>query len=356
MNAPAISKLPPPLRVRPDMAPIWRDLDTDFDTAADKLVAAHTGDGDSRDLPILDLRTWGIVPADGQLALAPLGGHHEPKAMRSNAFTNLMAKIGAPAEFIRDRLPAPLQLATVNYLLNEPDKSMSATLRLRDDEVTAIVSDRYAPLDAEELMDAVRHALVQHHAVQDVRVKSVATGLVDLLRLTFPAEQQAIKVGDVSAIGLDISSSSFGRSAVHITALVWRLVCENGLRMAEHQGGFSFRHVGESQRLRDGIAEAIPTCLAQARGLMDRWKLAVTTMVEDVAKQIENLRELTQGERRHVEEELLTEAQVPALPESTSAYNLVNAITGAARQAEPARRLELESLAGTVLSRHVGRA
>jgi hypothetical protein len=47
---------------------------------------------------------------------------------------------------------------------------------------------------------------------------------------------------------------------------------------------------------------------------------------------------------------------VPALPESTSAYNLVNAITGAARQAEPARRLELESLAGTVLSRHVGRA
>jgi len=118
-----------------------------------------------------------------------------------------------------------LQLATVNYLLSEPDKSMSATLRLRGDEVSAIVSDRYAPLDAEELMDAVRHALVQHHAVQDVRVRSVATGLVDLLRLTFPAEQQAIKVGDISAIGLDISSSSFGRSAVHVRGLVWRIVC-----------------------------------------------------------------------------------------------------------------------------------
>jgi hypothetical protein len=228
--------LPPPLKVRPDMAATWRDLDTDFDSAADKLVAAHLGDGEGRDLPILDLRTWGVIPADGQLALAPLGGHHQPRPMRSNAFTNLMAKIGAPAEFIRDRLPAPLQLATVNYLLSEPDKAMSATLRLRGDEVTAIVSDRYAPLDAEALMDAVRHALVQHHAVQDVRVKSVATGLVDVLRLTFPAEQQAIKVGDVSAIGLDISSSSFGRSAVHVRGLVWRIKCTNGLRMAAHSG------------------------------------------------------------------------------------------------------------------------
>ena len=213
---------------------MWRDTDIDFDTAAGALVSAHEHDGDSRDLPILDLRTWGVIPADGQLALAPLGGHHQPRPMRSNAFGNLMARLNAPAEFIRDRLPAPLQLATVNYLLSEPDKSMSATLRLRGDEVSAIVSDRYAPLDAQELMDAVRHALVQHHAVQDVRVRSVATGLVDLLRLTFPAEQQAIKVGDISAIGLDISSSSFGRSAVHVRGLLWRLVCTNGLRMVEH--------------------------------------------------------------------------------------------------------------------------
>ena len=41
------------------------------------------------------------------------------------------------------------------------------------------------------------------------RVRSVATGLVDVLRLVFPAEQKAIKVGDVTACGTDISTSSF---------------------------------------------------------------------------------------------------------------------------------------------------
>jgi hypothetical protein len=209
-------------------------------------------------------------------------------------------------------------------------------------------------LDAEELMDAVRHALVQHGALDVVQVRSVATGLTDVMRLTFPTESEAIKPGDVTALGLDISSSSFGRSAVHVKGLLWRLVCTNGLRMPERQSGFSFRHVGDSQRLRDGITEAIPTVLTHTRGTMDRWRQAVGVMVDDVADMIANMRELTSAERDSVEQELLQETSLPALPESTDAYNLVNSITGAARSADPARRLEIESFAGQVLRQHVG--
>jgi len=152
---------------------------------------------------------------------------------------------------------------------------MSATLRLRGDEVTALVSDRYASLDAEELTESVRHALVQHGAVQDVRVRSLATGLTDVLRLVFPAEQQAIKwvTCRQSAWTSARARSGVGRPrARHLLEVVLHQ------RFAHRRaaGAFSFRHVGESQRLRDGIAEAIPTCLAQARGLMNRWKLAST--------------------------------------------------------------------------------
>lgn len=346
--------LPPPLTVRPDMPPVWRDLDLDFNTAAERVVQSHAADGDHRDLPVLDLRTWGVVPSDGRFALAPLGGHHSPKELRSNGFSNLLGRLGAPVEFVRDRLPAPLQLATVNCLLSQADKPIPGTLRLRNDEVTALVSGRYAPLDAEELVETVRDALVAHCALDEVRVRSVATGMVDVLRLVFPAEQQAIKVGDVTALGLDISSSSFGRSAVHIRGVLWRLVCTNGLRVAERRGGFSFRHVGDSQRMKDGIHEAIPTCLAHARGTMDRWKRAVTVMINGVEDLINGMRELSLGERKLVEQELLIETGHAQLPSSTDAYSFVNALTGAARQAEPARRLELETLAGHVLHTHVG--
>jgi hypothetical protein len=81
---------------------------------------------------------------------------------------------------------------------------------------------------------------------------------------------------------------------------------------------------------------------------MDRWKLAVNVMVKDVQKMTDGMRELTQGARKHVESELLHETGLPALPESVSLYDLTNALTDSARQAEPSRRLEIETSARAV--------
>lgn len=346
--------LPPPLRVAPDMPARWGDVELDFDTAAERIVRAHQNDGDHRDVPITDLQTWAVAPHQGHFALVPLARHHEPKPLRANAFANLATRVGAPADFIK-KLPAPLQLATMNYLLAAHDEN-AATLRLRGSEVAAIVSGRYAPLDPVELVETIREALVKHGMLREVRVRGVASGLVDNMRLVFPSEQRAIKPGDVSALGIDITSSSFARSAVHVTPVTWRLVCSNGLKRAERGPGMSFRHVGDSQRLRDGVAEAIPSAVVRARGVMDQWAASVRFMVEDVERQIESLRELTIPERKAVETQLLRETDRPALPEAVPLYDLVNAMTASAKAATPARRLEIETLAGDVLARHIGRA
>lgn len=114
-------------------------------------------------------------------------------------------------------------------------------------------------------------------------------------------------------MGLDISFSSFGRSAVHVRSLVWRLVCTNGLRVPEQAGSFSFRDVGDPSRLRDGIGEAVPAALAHARGVVERWRGAVGVMVEHVADVIDQLRELTQVERHQVGDSLKLEALVHSL-------------------------------------------
>jgi uncharacterized protein DUF932 len=345
----------PPLQITPDMLSTWANVELDFDAAAERLVRAHEGDGAHRDLPITDLRTWAVAPAEGKLALAPLARHHAPIPLRANGFANLAARLGAPVDFLK-RLPAPLQLATLNYLLHESKDDSAATLRLRGNEVAAIVSGRYAPLDAAELVDTVRSGLVRHGLLGEARVRSVASGLVDNLRLVFPSEERAVKPGDVSSVGLDIVSSSFARSAVHVSPVVWRLVCSNGLKRAERKGGLSFRHVGDVHRLREGVAEAIPAAMVQARGVLDQWRRAIDFMVEDVGKQIEALRELTAPERKNVEDELRRELDRPAIPEAAPLFDLVNAVTASAKLAQPARRLELEAVAGDVLARHLARA
>jgi Domain of unknown function (DUF932) len=346
--------LPPPLRTAPDMRADWDDVELSFDQAAERIIAAHAADGQAADLPVTDLKTWAVAPLDSRFALVPLARHHEPKPLRNNAFSNLMSRLGAPAEFLRDRLPAPLQIATANWLLGTSESSSAATLRLRGGEVAAVVSGRYAPLDPVELVETLRTALSRHGLLSEVRVRGVATGLVDNMRIILPGETRELKRGDVSNVGIDISTSCFGKSAVHIAPLIWRLVCSNGMRGVTKGEGLSFRHVGDGDRLKAAVSEAIPSALVHARGVMTQWQRAVEYMVENVAAQIEALRELTIPERKGLESALQVETGAPALPEHVPLYDLLNAFTSSAKAAAPARRLELESMAGELLNRHVG--
>jgi hypothetical protein len=346
---------PPALSLLPDMRALWGEVELDFDTAAERIIRAHQADGASHDLPIADLKSWSVVALDERFALVTLAGHHSPKPLRANAFGSLMTRIGAPSEFIR-RLPAPLQLATSNFLLAEHKDNTAATLRLRGDEVSAVVSDRYAPLDPVELVDTIRSALVRLGMLQEVRVRGVATGLVDNIRLMVPSEEVAVRLGDISAIGLDISSSNFARSAIHVVPMVWRLVCSNGLRTPTRGPGMSFRHVGDARRVREGLAEAIPSALTHARGVMAGWRRAVSYMMDDVQEQIQSLRELTIQEKKNVEVELLKDVGEAGVPSRLPLYNVINSITAAAKSSTPARRLEMEAMAGEFLTRHVGTA
>jgi hypothetical protein len=326
----------------------WQDVDLDFDTAAERFVQRHRADGAARDLPVMDLRAWGVAPDGERLSLKPLAGHEPALQLRSTAFSALCTRLGAPADFIRDKLPAPLQLATLNYLMAQGERPGTAMLRLRGDDVTAIVSERYAPLDAGELVGTLRTALSRHGLLESVRVRAVATGVTDVIRLVLPSESVAIKVGDVSLVGLDVSSSSFGRSAVHIKGLVWRLICLNGARTPSSLGDVSLRHLGETQRLRDGVAEGVATALVHARGLMGRFRSSLASYITNLADFIDGMRDLSQAEQQAVRVEL--GANKPAeLPERTSVYDFVNAVTQAAHEAEPARRIELEAIAGGVL-------
>jgi hypothetical protein len=348
------SGFPPPLRVAPDMPSVWRDVDFSFDEGAEAFVQAHRADGPARDLPIMDLRLYGIAGQGEHFALKPIMGHEPPHALRAAAFSMLCARLGAPVEFLRDRLPAPVQLAVLNVLMAQSDRATSALLRLRGEEVSAVVSERYAPLDAEELVEGVRSALVRHGMLETVRVRGLATGMTDVLRLVLPNEQEAIQVGDVTAVGLDVSTSSFGRSALSVRGSLWRLVCKNGLRVPSGLGEYSFRHVGDARRLKDGLSDAVPSAVAHARGLLGTWQRAVNVYVDQVSKLIEGMRELSIEERRGVEVQLMGGAGTPALPERTSVYDFTNALTAAAQASEPARRIELETHAGEWLHRHAG--
>ncbi len=352
MNSPIQSGLSAPLRILPNMENHWEVTDLPFDEAAENLVQRHNADGTAFDQPILDLRTWGVLGQKNVMALAPLNGHFPPRPLRQTAYGQLATRLGAPADFVRN-LPAELQSVVLNWLLASTEQPISAQLRLRGDEVSALVSSRYAALDAEQLVEGVRGALKQQGVLDDVRVRAVATGTTDALRIVLPSERTEIEVGDVSEVGLDVSTSSVGKSAVHVRGVVYRLVCTNGMRSPESMGKLSFRHVGEAARLRAGLRDAVPTALVHARGLMSRWRSAIAERVDHLEDLIAGLRELTLGERENVEQAIKEEHGSNDLPGKASLYSVLNGITQASHKATPSRRLEMESLAGRLLLQEV---
>lgn len=77
-SSPIARGLPAPLRTARDCASLWTDnIDLDFDSAAERIIRAHANDGEHRDLPIADLKTWAIAGHEGNFAMVPLARHAE---------------------------------------------------------------------------------------------------------------------------------------------------------------------------------------------------------------------------------------------------------------------------------------
>ena len=94
-------------------------------------------------------------------------------------------------------------------------------------------------MDPEELLSCVRSSLVKFGLLDEVRVRGLASGMLDNLRLILPGEEATLKRGDVSNVGIDISTSSFGRSAIHVSPMV----CASSART-----GYGLQNAGVSCR------------------------------------------------------------------------------------------------------------
>jgi hypothetical protein len=355
------------LQPRPDQPERWlaHDRPVPFQLAAAHILEAHHDDGKRDDVVAHQLRTWAFGSRDGrtmELTRVPFDGRpqHEPLPIRELAFGQLCAKINAPAHYVRS-LPMRLQVACMNWGMVQ--HGSSALLRLAGNEVRAIVSDRYAAADDALLLELIAETLNRSGYRDDAQVRAVAVGPHTLLRITLPGEGTPVKVGDIVEHGIDIGNSELGLRSVQVTPITYRLACTNGMRAWHSQAAVRVRHIGDPQRLRHELRDAIPVAFAEARGDIDRWKRAVNLLVESALDDVESLRRygLNNSEVQAIGGTFARERGVPAdssadslstvLKTRSTAFEIANAITATARDRKsvPAR-LSLEEAAHRYLS------
>jgi len=219
----------------------------DLDTAFDRVRLDDSG-------------KWDVRPArkefslrGGQVCLPPAYEDDCPAALSLTPWATgqLCARLSIPTPYFK-RCPPCLRDSQVNYWLRyapaptgeededagpfaEPDEPHLAAgwddtwlLRGRKDRLRGILSSRYAALDNAQLLDALRPLLLDRQ--ERLEVKDFALSEESLhLRLVDPQLAREVLKDDRLMVGFHVSNSEVGRHSVRVDALVWRLVCSNGL-------------------------------------------------------------------------------------------------------------------------------
>lgn len=308
---------------------------------------------DTRELalvPPTDGTGWGTlrVPGYGELP------------MTRHATVQLAEHTGIPTRYADRMAQEQPDLLSVNvnrWLQAQPARRL---VRMAEDHVRAVLSDRYRVADNYDMAFLVADRAQAHGA--QVMACSLTEERMSI-RLTVPGAAQLIREGDSVVPGVLASNSEVGAGAFSVEPYVYRLLCLNGLvgeasLYKVHLGGKL--EVGAIDYQADTRQAEARAFVLQARDVVDatfepttlgrvvaRLRGTTTVPVLEPARVVE----------RHADALDLTEESRRALllaygaSGDGTAYGLIQAITATAREAGTEdEQLRMERYAGRILS------
>lgn len=266
-------------------------------------------------------------------------------------------RLGIPSGYF-NRCPTPLQDAQWNHWIRDEEtlRRISAddpdaarwTIRARNATVRGVLSSRYEKLDNRQLMEALLPLLpAGRYEVSLVELTNESFHL----RLVDPRISRDVLPGDRLLVGIHLANSEVGFRAVTVDAVVWRLVCSNGLvRRVAGKSLLRQRHIHVADaRFLPLLEEAIAQATLVAAGFIEQMALSVRTFVPEPEQAIAHLGQMWGLTRQTQEYILLALLGEPKRGQQDTLYGLVNAVTNAAQRLAVDDRFQLETLASVLL-------
>jgi len=210
----------------------------------------------------VDTRSLAMDPASGRFTLS--ARENEVLTVDGNSLfhSQVADRLGIPSKYydrMREQEPGLLAQNVNTWLHDKPERRLVRTYSPQaaspamgvDRSVPslgrAFLSDRYRPLDNFAMMEAILPPLfdsgltVASSQITDERL------YLQLVTEKIQAEicpNEHVRVNDPVQLGLVVSNSETGCGALTISLMVYRLVCRNGLIVAEEDSGFRKAHLG----------------------------------------------------------------------------------------------------------------
>jgi hypothetical protein len=282
-------------------------------------------------------------------------------ALTAWATAQACGKLGIPVGYF-NRCPTELQDAQFNHWRQQEEtlRKIAAsaeakdaakwTVRVKNAMVRGVLSARYDKLDNRQLLDALLPVVSRSGGRFQVSLVEMTQESFHL-RLVDPRISRDVLPGDRLLVGIHLANSEVGFRAVTVDAVVWRLVCQNGLvRRVAGKSLLRQRHIHVADaRFIPLLEEAIAQATILAAGFIEQMALAVKTPVPDPEKAIAYLGQMWGLTKQTQEYILLALLGEPKTGMQDTLYGLVNAVTNAAQRLSIDDRFQLETLASVLI-------
>ena len=134
------------------------------------------------------------------------------------------------------------------------------------------------------------------------------------------------ELGDLAFGGIQIGNSEVGFHSVELAMFMFRLVCSNGMVIAERAWGFRRTHLSQREHLEILFQESLPLIIENLPMIAKRFQGALRIAIEDPAEMFDKVFRrfnLTQWQQKLVME---THARTA----DSTLFGVINAFTGAA--------------------------
>jgi hypothetical protein len=219
---------------------------------------------------------------------------NEPHNLRTIAQRSIAWRLGIPFNYLA-KCPPELQAIQMNHWI-EHEKNEQLFLRFDGQDVRAIFTPRYKPVDNFEILtrlDDMGHG-------PDTQVQAIIDP--EFMSLSILNGEKVFDVnGDRFRNGISISNSEVGVASLSIAAFLLRLVCTNGM-VSKTEISASYRHV--STKILDEFQQVMDKVSYELATQKHKVGLSMESPVEDPLKTIESFNrqfQLNQPQKEAVE-------------------------------------------------------
>ncbi len=263
----------------------------------------------------------------------------------------LYGKLGLPAQYFKKvRAEAPKLFAEhFNYWAGKAEGATRLRARINEGSYNGVirgaVSDKYSVLDNDEVMDALEKILRGRESDYKIETFYMDNKRMHLrmtyLDMTKPVGRLPDGSPDYMRIGTDIINSEVGASSFNLVKMIWRLICDNGLRGWDKEDSFVQRHIHlRPVEFRGRVADAMVNQLHAGRDFLEELQKTQEQQIENPFAVIGKLAEEGGFSRFFVD------TAKKEFEGDNTAYGVINSFTRAARELPNERRLEAEKFAG----------